>query len=86
MGYYALPRQYLHINHFVLRIDHKPLNWLANVSNAHGWRGWWIDMLQDYNFKIIHRPKLHQSNVDALNKIWLEKLWMMMILMKKFRI
>ncbi len=86
MGYYTLPRQYLHINHFVLRIDHKPLNWLANVSNAHGWRGRWIDMLQDFNFKIVHRPKLRHSNVEALSKTWLTKLQMMMILMKTFRI
>jgi hypothetical protein len=38
-------RQYLHMNHFVLRIDHKPLEWLAMVSDAHGRRGRWVDML-----------------------------------------
>jgi hypothetical protein len=30
-------RQYLHTNHFILRIDHKPLEWLATVSDAHIW-------------------------------------------------
>ncbi len=29
-------RQYLYKNHFVLRTDHKPLEWLATVSDAHG--------------------------------------------------
>jgi hypothetical protein len=38
-------RQYLHRNHFTLRTDHKPLKWLATVSDAHGRRGRWIDML-----------------------------------------
>jgi len=38
-------RQYLHMNHFILCIDHKPLEWLATVSNANGRRGRWVDML-----------------------------------------
>jgi hypothetical protein len=38
-------RQYLHKNHFILRTDHKPLEWLATISNTHGKRGRWIDML-----------------------------------------
>jgi hypothetical protein len=24
------------------------------VSDAYGWRGHWIDMLQDFDFKILH--------------------------------
>ncbi len=38
-------KQYLHRNHFILRIDHKPLEWLATMSDAHGRRGRWVDML-----------------------------------------
>jgi hypothetical protein len=38
-------RQYLHMKHFILRTDHKPLEWLATVSNAHGKRGKWVGML-----------------------------------------
>jgi hypothetical protein len=61
-------RQYLYKNHFVLRTDHKPLEWLATVSDAHGRRGRWIDMLQDFSFKIIHRLGLRHTNVDALSR------------------
>jgi len=61
-------RQYLHRNHFILWIDHKPLEWLATVSDAHGRRGKWIDMLQHFNFKIVHRPGFIHMNVDALNR------------------
>jgi len=61
-------RQYLHRNNFTLRTDHKPLEWLATVSDAHGRRGRWIDMLQDFNFKILHRPGLRHTNADALSR------------------
>jgi hypothetical protein len=61
-------RQYLHRTHFILRTDHKPLEWLATVSNANGRRGRWIDLLQDFNFKILHRPRMKHTNVDALNQ------------------
>jgi hypothetical protein len=61
-------RQYLHRNHFILRTDHKPLEWPATMSNAHGRRGRWVDMLQDFSFKIIHRPGLKHMNMDALSR------------------
>jgi hypothetical protein len=61
-------RQYLHRTHFTLRTDHKPLEWLATVSDAHGRRGRWIDMLQDFNFKIVHKAGLKHANADALNR------------------
>jgi hypothetical protein len=38
-------KQYLHKNHFILRTDHKSLKWLTTMSDAHGRRGRWIDML-----------------------------------------
>ncbi len=60
--------QYLHRNHFTLRTNHKPLEWLATVSDAHGKTSRWIDMLQDFNFKILHRPRLKHTNVDALSR------------------
>jgi putative transposase len=61
-------RQYLHMKHFILRTDHKPLEWLATVSNTHGRRGIWVEMLQDFSFKILHRPGLRHMNADALNR------------------
>ncbi len=56
------------MKHFILRTDHKPLKWLATVSDAHGRRGRWVDMLQDFSFKIVHRPGLKHMNVDALSR------------------
>ncbi len=61
-------KQYLHMKHFILRTDHKPLEWLATVYDAHGRRGRWVGMLQDFSFKIVHRPGLRHTNVDALSR------------------
>jgi hypothetical protein len=47
-------KQYLHRHHFILRTDHKSIELLAIVSNTHGKKGRWIDMLQDFYFKIQH--------------------------------
>ncbi len=61
-------RQYLHKNHFILKTDHKSLEWLAIMLNGHGRRGRWIDMLHDFSFKILHRPRLKHINVNVLSK------------------
>jgi hypothetical protein len=60
-------RQYLHMKQFIQRTDHKPLEWLITISDAHGRRGRWVIMLQDFSFKIVHRPGLKHTNVDALS-------------------
>ncbi len=59
--------QYLYHNHFTLRIDHKPLEWLAIVSNVYGRKGKWINTLQDFKFKIVHLARSWHTNMDALN-------------------
>ncbi len=61
-------REYLHRNHFTLKTNHKPLEWLMTMSDAHGTKGRWIDMFQHFSFKILHRLGLKHTNVDALNR------------------
>jgi hypothetical protein len=61
-------KQYLHMKHFILHTYHKPLEWLVTVSDVHGRRGRWVTMLQDFSFKIVHRPGLKHTNVDALSR------------------
>ncbi len=61
-------QRFLHKNNFTLRIDHKPLEWLATVSYAYGWKRHWINMLQHFNFKILHLLGSKHSSVDALNR------------------
>ncbi len=31
-------------------------------------RGRWVGLLQDFSFKIVHRPRLKHANVDALSR------------------
>jgi hypothetical protein len=50
-----------------VKIDHKPLEWLAIVSDPFGKRGRWISMLQDFNFKIVHKARARHANADALS-------------------
>ncbi|CAK9249642.1 unnamed protein product [Sphagnum jensenii] len=38
------------------------------VFDAYGRRGRWIDMLQDFSFKILHRLGMKHTNVDALSQ------------------
>jgi hypothetical protein len=59
-------RQYLYHASFVVKINHKPLKWLATISDPFGKKGKWISMLQDFNFKIVHRVGARHANVDAL--------------------
>lgn len=60
--------QFLCHNHLTLKIDHKSLEWLAIVFDAYGQRGRWIDMLQDFNFKILHRSRFKHMNANVFNK------------------
>ncbi len=41
-------KQYLHQTSFLLRIDHKLLEWLATILDAYSRRGHWITMMQDF--------------------------------------
>ncbi len=61
-------KQYLHQNHFTLKTNHKPLEWLAIVSNVYQRWGRWINMLQDFNFNIMHHLGSKHSNADAFDK------------------
>jgi hypothetical protein len=44
------------------------LEWLATIYDAYKRRGKWINTLQDFNFKIIHRTRSKHTNVDALSR------------------
>jgi hypothetical protein len=58
----------LHQASFVVKIDHKPLEWLVIVYDPVGRKGKWISMLQDINFEIVHRARVRHAIADALNR------------------
>jgi len=61
-------KQYLYHNHFILRIDYKPLEWLATMLDVYDMKGQWINMFQDFNFKIVHCTRSKHGNVNARSK------------------
>jgi len=60
-------RQYLYQASFIVKTNHKPLEWLATIFDPFGKRGRWISMLQDFNFKIVHKAGVRHANADALS-------------------
>jgi hypothetical protein len=52
----------------IVKANHKPLKWLATISNPFGRKGKWISMFQDFNFEIVHRAKARHINADALSR------------------
>ncbi len=60
-------QQYLYHASFVVKIDHKPLKWLATISDPFNKRGRWISTLQYFNFKIVHKAGTRHANANALS-------------------
>ena len=60
---------YLHGRPFTLVTDHKSLEWLRSSKNLSGKLAQWALLLQDYNFKIIHRPGLRHGMSDTISRL-----------------
>uniref|UniRef100_A0A3Q1J2D2 ribonuclease H n=1 Tax=Anabas testudineus TaxID=64144 RepID=A0A3Q1J2D2_ANATE len=61
-------RPYLLGNRFTLRTDHASLTWLLNFRQPEGQVARWLEVLQEYDFEIQHRPGRQHSNADALSR------------------
>jgi hypothetical protein len=52
------------MKHFILKKNHKPFEWLTVILNVDGsCEIIWIDVLQYFGFKIVHRPKMKHGSV-----------------------
>ncbi|BHF81360.1 hypothetical protein SprV_0702449000 [Sparganum proliferum] len=61
-------RPYLLGKPFVIRSDHKALQWLQNTKDAEGQLARWQEMLQEYHFTCTYRPGKQHGNADALSR------------------
>lgn len=61
-------RPYLLGNKFTLRTDHASLTWLLNFKQPEGQVARWLEILQEYDFVIQHRPGHQHTNADALSR------------------
>ena len=54
---------------FVLRCDNIALSWLKTYRNGEGMVARWIQRLDQFNFKIVHRLRDKHTNADGLSKM-----------------
>ncbi|CAI7739935.1 unnamed protein product [Closterium sp. NIES-54] len=61
-------RVYLQGREFTLITDHQPLQWLMTHQGLTGRNARWAVTLQEYDFKIRHRPGKTLQHVDGLSR------------------
>nr|VZI46665.1 unnamed protein product [Spirometra erinaceieuropaei] len=54
--------------HFIVRTDHKALQWLQNMKEAEGQLARWQELLQEFDFTCQYRPGHQHANADALSR------------------
>ncbi len=56
---------------FILYTDHQPIKWLMTNDMTNdkltGKLARWVLILQEYEFKVIHRPGITHQNADTMS-------------------
>ena len=63
-------RHYLLGQQFILRTDHNSLRWICNFKAPQGQLSRWLEVLSQYDFKILHRDGKKHGNADAMSRVW----------------
>ena len=61
-------KQYLMGRHFKIRTDHAPLTWLRRTPDPIGQQGRWLEIMEEYDFQVQHRPGVKHGNADAISR------------------
>jgi len=61
-------QQYLLGVQFVVRTDHAALQWLRRTPEPIGQQSRWLEVLEEFNFSVEHRPGTKHGNADALSR------------------
>ena len=61
-------RQYLVGRPFRIRTDHAALQWLKRTPEPIGQQARWLEILEEFDYTIEHRPGHQHSNADALSR------------------
>jgi len=61
-------RPYLYGTNFTLYTDHQPIKWLMTNDKLIGKLARWAHILQEYEFKVIHRPGITHQNADTMSR------------------
>jgi hypothetical protein len=62
-------RQYLFGRKFSIVTDHKPLTWVFSVKDPSSRLLRWRLKLEEYDYHIVYKPGIRNTNADALNRI-----------------
>ena len=61
-------RQYLLGRPFIIRTDHAALQWLKSTPEPIGQQARWLEILEEFDFSVQHRPGTKHINADALSR------------------
>ena len=62
-------RHYLYGHHIIVRTDHSALQWLRSFREPEGQVARWLELLEEYDFEVQHRPGSQHCNADAMSRI-----------------
>jgi len=62
-------RPYLYGRKFKIVSDHKPLTWIMSVKDPGSRLLRWRIQLEEYDYEIVYKPRVQNSNADALPRI-----------------
>ena len=57
-----------YLGYQVLVTDHAPLKWMAGAKDTNARVTRWFLALQDFRFRVDHRPGREHANADALSR------------------
>ena len=61
-------KPYLYGRSFVARTDHGSLSWLKSFKELEGQLARWLQVLEQFDFQVVHRPGEKHANADALSR------------------
>ena len=61
-------RHYLVGKHFIVRSDHAALRWLKSFKEPEGQVARWLEVLDTYDYTLVHRPGVKHGNADAMSR------------------
>ena len=53
----------------MIRTDHSALQWLRRTPNAIGQQARWLEILEEFDYQIEHRPSKKHTNADGMSRI-----------------
>ena len=62
-------RHYLLGKRFKIVADHHSLKCLMTQPNVSKRQAWWVEMLAEFEFEVVHRPGKSNVVADALSKL-----------------